>query len=51
MRSFLKKSGHYPGEDEIAAIMRRIDSDGDCLVSYADFSEALKPQEFSLKED
>jgi hypothetical protein len=48
MRAFLKKAGHYPSEDEVVAAIRRLDLDADSSVTYAEFSEGIKPQEFSL---
>lgn len=48
MRAFLKKNGHYPTEEELVAVIRRLDMDADGSVSYAEMSEAIKPQEFSL---
>jgi hypothetical protein len=48
LRAFMKRAGHYPNEEEIVAAVRRLDLDADSSVSYAEFSEALKPQEFSL---
>lgn len=48
LRSFLKRVGHYPTEDEVVAVIRRLDCNADSCVSYADLSEAIKPQEFSL---
>ncbi len=49
MRAFLKKAGHYPTEEEVVAIIRRLDLNADSSISYAEYSEALKPQEFSLQ--
>jgi hypothetical protein len=46
-RSFFKNNGYYPTEDEVIALIRRLDVDADCKVSYAEFCEALKTQEFS----
>jgi Ca2+-binding EF-hand superfamily protein len=48
MRAFLKRAGHYPTEEEVIAIVRRLDTNADSSVSYAEFSEAIKPQEFSM---
>jgi len=48
MRAFLKKAGHYPTEEEVVAIVRRLDTNADSSICYAEFSEAVKPQEFSL---
>lgn len=39
LRAFLKKAGHYPTEEEIVAIVRRLDADADNKIYYADFSE------------
>eukprot|EP00347_Sterkiella_histriomuscorum_P002829 403366641 len=46
IRSFIKNNGYYPNEDEVIAIVRRLDVDADCKVNYAEFCEAIKPQEF-----
>ena len=43
MRAFLKKNGHYPTEEELVAVIRRLDMDADGSVSYAEMSEAIKP--------
>lgn len=48
LRAFMKRAGHYPNEEEIVAAVRRLDLDADSSINYAEFSEALKPQEFSL---
>jgi Ca2+-binding EF-hand superfamily protein len=48
LRAFLKTAGHYPSEEEVISIIRRLDLDADSCVSYAEFSEGIKPQEFSL---
>jgi len=48
LRSFFKNNGYYPTEDEVIAIIRRLDVDADCKISYAEFSEAIKTQEFTL---
>jgi Ca2+-binding EF-hand superfamily protein len=51
IRAFLKNNGYYPSEDEVIAVVRRLDTDADCKVSYAEFCEAIKSQEFTkLKE-
>jgi len=42
LRAFFKNNGYYPTEDEVIAIIRRLDVDADCKVSYAEFSEAIK---------
>ena len=43
MRRFLKRVGHQPVKQELTAIMRRFDLDGDAQISFAEFSEALTP--------
>ena len=40
--SFLRSCGHYAAERELIAIIRRIDTDGDSRLSYAEFSEFLR---------
>lgn len=42
LRAFFKNNGYYPTEDEVIAIIRRLDTDADCKVSYSEFSEAIK---------
>lgn len=46
LRAFIKNNGYYPSEDEVIAIVRRLDVDADCKINYAEFSEAIKSQEF-----
>lgn len=48
LRSFLRSNGQFPSDEEVIAIIRRLDCDADGKVSYSDLSEAIKPQEFSL---
>ena len=43
MRRFLKRVGHQPIKQELTAIMRRFDLDGDAQISFTEFSEALTP--------
>ena len=40
--SFLRSCGHYATERELLTIIRRIDTDGDAALSYAEFSEFLR---------
>lgn len=40
--SFLRSCGHYATERELLTIIRRIDTDGDASLSYAEFSEFLR---------
>ena len=42
MGSFLRSCGHYASETELLAIIRRIDTDGDAALSYAEFAEFLR---------
>lgn len=40
--SFLRSCGHYATERELLTIIRRIDTDGDAALSYAEFSDFLR---------
>ncbi len=40
--SFLRSTGHYASERELLAIVRRIDTDGDARLSYAEFSDFVR---------
>ena len=51
LRAFFKNNGYYPTEDEVIAIIRRLDVDADCKVTYAEFSAAIKTQEFAKPVD
>jgi Ca2+-binding EF-hand superfamily protein len=42
LRNFFKNNGYIPTEDEIIAIVRRLDVDADCKVSYEEFCDAIK---------
>lgn len=42
IRQFFKSNGHYPSEDEIIALVRRLDYDADCKINYEEFCEAIK---------
>ena len=44
---FLKNNGYYANERELLAIIRRIDTDGDAKLSYAEFSEFLAASQAS----
>ncbi len=50
LRGFLKANGYYPTEDEVIAIVRRLDVDADCKISYEEFCDAIKTQEFTKKK-
>ena len=43
IRRFLKRVGHQPVKQELTAIMRRFDLDGDAKMSFTEFAEALTP--------
>lgn len=43
IRRFLKRAGHQPLKEELMAIMRRFDLDGDAKLSFTEFAEALTP--------
>ena len=43
IRRFLKRAGHQPVKEELTAIMRRFDLDGDAKLSFMEFEEALTP--------
>jgi len=42
--TFLRSVGHYASETELLAIVRRIDTDGDANLSYAEFAEFTRSQ-------
>ena len=42
LRAFFKSNGYYPTEDEVIAIVRRLDVDADCKISYEEFCEGIK---------
>lgn len=44
---FLKNNGYYANERELLAIIRRIDTDGDAKLSFAEFSEFLAASQAS----
>lgn len=43
--------GHQPLKDELIAIMRRFDLDGDARLTFQEFAEALTPVQPSLIAD
>ena len=49
IRSFFKNNGYYPTEDEVVAIVRRLDVDADAKINYAEFCEAIKTHDFPVK--
>ena len=42
MGTFLRQCGHYASETELLAIVRRIDTDGDAQLSYAEFADYIR---------
>ena len=40
--TFLRSVGHYASETELLAIVRRIDTDGDAMLSYSEFAEFIR---------
>ena len=48
LRRFLKKIGNSPQKNELNAIMRRFDLDGDAKISFQEFVEALTPVQVDL---
>jgi Ca2+-binding EF-hand superfamily protein len=42
IRAFFKNNGYYPTEDEVIAVVRRLDTDADAKVNYSEFCEAIK---------
>lgn len=39
---FLREMGHVPQKEEMVAIIRRIDLDGDMTISYREFRRFMK---------
>ena len=42
LRQFLQGQGHFATESELLSIIRRIDTDGDARVNYAELAEFLR---------
>ena len=40
--SFMRDHGHFASETELLAIVRRLDTDGDAAITYAEWTEFLK---------
>ena len=47
--TFLRQNVHYPTEMDLIAIIRRIDTDGDSIVTYSEFL-SLSDQHFHSEE-
>ena len=43
MRRYLSSMGHQPLPDEVNAIMRRLDIDGDQKIDFSEFVESINP--------
>ena len=44
LKRFLRSMGHLASKQEIVAILRRLDLDGDAKINYQEFGEAIKTQ-------
>lgn len=44
IRRYMKVNGYTPTENEVDAIIRRLDSNCDFLLSFNEFIEAFKPR-------
>jgi Ca2+-binding EF-hand superfamily protein len=44
IKLFLKECGYVASEEELVAIIRRVDLDGDDLISLWEFKELLPPE-------
>ena len=42
LRAFFKENGYYPLEDELIALVRRLDVDADAKISYPEFCDSIK---------
>jgi Ca2+-binding EF-hand superfamily protein len=45
LKSFLRKHGHLATNEEVVAIIRRMDMDADARISKQEFIESIKPEE------
>jgi Ca2+-binding EF-hand superfamily protein len=50
VESFLRRNGFAPTEEELTAIIRRIDVSADASASFAEFEEALQPVEIDTAD-
>lgn len=51
VEGFLKRNGFAATEEELTAIIRRIDVSADASASYAEFEEALRPVEVGVNQE
>eukprot|EP00343_Euplotes_focardii_P004688 CAMPEP_0205811324 /NCGR_PEP_ID=MMETSP0205-20121125/15505_1 /ASSEMBLY_ACC=CAM_ASM_000278 /TAXON_ID=36767 /ORGANISM="Euplotes focardii, Strain TN1" /LENGTH=186 /DNA_ID=CAMNT_0053090343 /DNA_START=277 /DNA_END=833 /DNA_ORIENTATION=- len=49
--NFLRRNGFAPTEEELTAVIRRIDVSADASCSYAEFEEALRPVVLENRDD
>ena len=49
LKRFLRKVGYLASKDELVAIIRRFDLDGDAKVNYSEFAEGIKSKFTSVK--
>jgi len=49
LKAFFKNQSIYPGDEEIIAILRRLDRDDDGLISFSEFVETMEPVDPVLK--
>ena len=47
MKTFIEKYNNAPLSEEVNAILRKLDKDGDNMVNYNEFVEGVCPEEFS----
>jgi Ca2+-binding EF-hand superfamily protein len=45
LKSFFRKHGHITSNEEVMAIIRRMDMDADARLSKQEFIEGIKPEE------
>ncbi len=45
LKMFLKKHGHIATNEDVVAIIRRMDLDADARLTKAEFIEGIKPEE------
>ena len=43
LQSFLRMNGHFASDEEIIAIVRRLDADADQIIKYQEFCDGVSP--------
>lgn len=43
IQSFLRQNGHFATDEEIIAIVRRLDADADQIIKFPEFCEGISP--------